>query len=109
MYRGVASLDLGFLAWGEQGPVVAGAGIAAACWGLMLVLFALGVMSVFWMAVVAAVVFAEKVTPFGARLHRPLAVVLVALGLWVAVAPGSVPGLTEPGSGPATRMEQMEP
>ena len=79
------------------------------CWGLMVVLFGLGVMSVFWMAVVAAVIFAEKATPFGARLHRPFAVALVALGIWVAVAPSSVPELTEPGSGPAVQMEQMEP
>ena len=69
------------------------------CWGLMAILFALGVMSVFWMAVVAAFVFAEKVLPYGYRLSRGLAVALVALGIWVASAPGSVPGLTEPDSG----------
>ena len=33
------------------------------CWGLMLALFALGVMSLFWTAVAAAVIFAEKVLP----------------------------------------------
>ena len=33
------------------------------CWGLMLALFALGVMSLFWTAVVAAAIFAEKVLP----------------------------------------------
>jgi predicted metal-binding membrane protein len=66
------------------------------CWGLMLILFALGVMSLFWMAAVAAVIFAEKVTPVGARLSRALAVAFVLFGIWVAVAPGSVPGLVEP-------------
>lgn len=79
------------------------------CWGLMLVLFTLGVMSLFWMAVVAALIFAEKVTPVGARLSRPIAIALVALGIWVAAAPSSVPGLTEPETGPAMRMERMEP
>ena len=68
------------------------------CWGLMIVLFALGVMSIFWMALVAAVVFAEKVVPGGERFSKGIALALVALGVWVAVAPGSVPGLTEPGA-----------
>lgn len=67
------------------------------CWGLMLALFALGVMSLFWMAVVGAVIFAEKVLPFGDRLARPLALAFVALGLWIALDPGSVPGLVDPG------------
>lgn len=67
------------------------------CWGLMLVLFAVGVMSVFWMAVVAAVVFAEKVLPAGDRLKNVFAFALVALGLWIAAAPSSVPGLRAPG------------
>jgi predicted metal-binding membrane protein len=65
--------------------------------GLMLVLFAVGVMSLFWMAVVAAVIFAEKVLPQGFRLTRAVALGLVVLGVWVAAAPASVPGLTEPG------------
>lgn len=69
------------------------------CWGLMLALFALGVMSLFWMAAVGAVIFAEKVLPFGDRLTRPLALAFVAFGLWIALDPGSVPGLVQPGSG----------
>jgi predicted metal-binding membrane protein len=76
------------------------------CWGLMIVLFALGVMSLLWMAVVAALIFAEKVLPHGDRLTRPIAVLLIALGIWVAVAPDAVPGLTQPDS-PATRMMDM--
>jgi predicted metal-binding membrane protein len=77
------------------------------CWGLMVVLFSLGVMSLFWMAVIAGVIFAEKVFPFGARLTRLFAVAFVVLGIWIAAAPGSVPGLTNPGSAPA--MQQMTP
>jgi predicted metal-binding membrane protein len=65
--------------------------------GLMLVLFAMGVMSLIWMAVVAAVIFAEKVLPKGFRLTRAVALGLVVLGVLVAAAPASVPGLTEPG------------
>lgn len=63
---------------------------------LMAVLFVLGVMSFVWMAVVAVAIFAEKVAPYGWRLAVPVAVALVALGVWVGVAPGSVPGLTDP-------------
>jgi predicted metal-binding membrane protein len=66
------------------------------CIGLMAVLFALGVMSVLWMAVVAAAIFAEKVLPHGLGVARGVAVALVALGVWVAASPASVPGLTEP-------------
>ena len=62
----------------------------------MLVLFVLGVMSLLWMAVVGALIFAEKVLPFGARLATVLAVCFLVLGLWVATSPGTVPGLTQP-------------
>lgn len=88
-----------------------GAYCVGCCWALMVVLFALGVMSLVWMAVVAVIIFAEKVLPHGDRLTRPIAVLLVALGIWVAVAPGTVPGLTDPGSmGPAMPMDStMQP
>ncbi len=66
------------------------------CSGLMLALFALGVMSLFWMAVVAAVILVEKALPGGEAFARVLAIGLVALGIVVAVSPASVPGLTQP-------------
>jgi predicted metal-binding membrane protein len=75
------------------------------CFGLMAVLFALGVMSLLWMAVVAGLIFAEKVLPYGLRLSRVVAVALVVLGIWVAVSPSSVPGLTEPDRSPSMQME----
>jgi hypothetical protein len=65
----------------------------------MVVLFALGVMSIAWMALVAALVLVEKVLPRGERLATAVAAVLLVLGVWTAVAPSSVPGLTSPGSG----------
>jgi predicted metal-binding membrane protein len=70
----------------------------------MAVLFVLGVMSLFWMAVVTVAIFAEKVLPHGPRLAPVFAVALVALGLSVAVSPASVPGLTEPGGAPSMKM-----
>ena len=66
------------------------------CTGLMVALFALGIMSLFWMAVVAAAIVVEKVLPGGEAFARVLAVVLIACGIWVATAPRSVPGLVQP-------------
>jgi predicted metal-binding membrane protein len=66
------------------------------CWGLMLILFTLGVMSLFWMALVAALIFVQKILPFGLRASRLFALGFVALGIWVAVSPASVPELTQP-------------
>ena len=71
---------------------------------LMAVLFVLGAMSLFWMAVVAVAIFAEKVLPRGPRLAPVFAVALVALGIWVGVSPASVPGLTEPGGSASMEM-----
>ena len=72
----------------------------------MAALFVLGVMSIFWMAVVAAAIFAEKVLPRGDRLSGMLALALVVLGIWIAFSPSSVPGLTEPGGSPSMEMSQ---
>ena len=60
-----------------------------------------------WMAAIAGVIFAEKVLPHGERLTRVIGVAFVALGLWIAISPGSVPGLTDPGAdmGPSMQME----
>jgi predicted metal-binding membrane protein len=74
----------------------------------MIVLFSLGVMSLVWMAVIAGIIFAEKVLPFGERLARVIAVAFIALGLWIAISPSSVPGLTDPGEEMSPSM-QMEP
>jgi predicted metal-binding membrane protein len=138
LYRLVGSLDVGRLAWDQDGPYAAGAMIVAAgvyeltplkrrclrrcrsappgtafasgiahgrdcvgCSGaLMAVLFVLGVMSLFWMAVIAVVIFAEKVLPAGARVVPLVAAALVVLGLWVALSPATVPALTEPANAP---------
>jgi predicted metal-binding membrane protein len=77
------------------------------CWGLMAALFALGVMSVGWMAFVAALIATEKLLPWKAIANRGIAVLLLVLGLAVAFAPGDVPGFTEPNSAGAMSMESM--
>jgi len=64
--------------------------------GLMAVLVALGVMSVTWMLVIAALVFAQKWLPAKPAVDVPLALTLVALGILIIAAPGFVPGLMPP-------------
>jgi predicted metal-binding membrane protein len=55
------------------------------CWGLMLVLLTVGVTSLVWMGLVAAVIFIEKVLPFGWATAKVVGVVLIALGIGLAV------------------------
>jgi predicted metal-binding membrane protein len=64
--------------------------------GLMVMLVALGVMSVTWMSVIAALVLAQKLLPPRASIDMPVALAIVGLGVWVVIAPSSVPGLVLP-------------
>jgi predicted metal-binding membrane protein len=156
IFEGVRSLGIGFLAWDEAGPYVAGGVIAAAavyqltplkdvclrhcrhplmfltnhwhpgrvgalrmgvehggycigcCWMLMAALFALGVMSIGWMAFIAALIATEKLLPWRAVANRGIAVLLAVVGIAVAFAPEDVPGLTLPDSPEAAQaMEAM--
>jgi predicted metal-binding membrane protein len=98
---------LGFLlgSWrdGSRGALEMGARHGAwcvgCCWALMASLFALGVMSLAWMALVAALIALEKTLPWGRAVTYGTAAVLLALGLAVLAAPDSVPGLVVPGAG----------
>jgi predicted metal-binding membrane protein len=82
-----------------------GAWCVGCCWALMASLFALGVMSIAWMALVAALIAAEKVLPWRRGVTYGTAALLLALGVLIVVAPGSVPGLTIPAHGaPAMQM-----
>jgi predicted metal-binding membrane protein len=75
-----------------------GAWCVGCCWALMAALFALGVMSLGWMAFVAALIAVEKLLPWKAFANRGVASLLIVLGIAVAFAPGRVPGLTLPDS-----------
>jgi len=68
-----------------------------ASWALMAALFAIGVMNVTWMVVVAALVAAEKLLPWNRATVATVALFIAALGLAVAFAPHQVPALTIPG------------
>lgn len=61
--------------------------------GLMLMLVAVGVMSVVWMSVIAVVVLAQKLLPARPAVDLPLVLAIVGLGVWIVLGPSSVPGL----------------
>ena len=64
----------------------------------MASLFALGVMSIVWMAVVAGLIAFEKLIPSRRVATYGTAVVLFALGVLLLVAPDAIPGFTIPGT-----------
>lgn len=61
------------------------------CWGLMLVLFAVGLMNLAWMGVVSLLILVEKVLPGGRRISWGVAALLVVAGA-LALA-GHLPGV----------------
>jgi predicted metal-binding membrane protein len=82
----------GRVSWGlDLGLCCVGSSI-----GLMLMMVALGVMSVTWMAVTAGAVLAQKLLPPRAAIDVPIAMAIAALGIAVILAPSSVPGLVQP-------------
>ena len=85
-----------------------GAYCVGSSWALMAALFALGVMSITWMVVIAALIVLEKVLPWRERAEAVTVVVLLALAAGVAFFPGELPGLTTPDSPAAMRaMDSM--
>ena len=98
---------VGFLlgAWrdGRRGALTMGTRHAVwcvgCCWALMGALFALGVMSVTWMAFVAALITLEKMLPWRRVATWGTATVLVVLAVMVLAAPHSVPAFVVPGGG----------
>ena len=78
--------------------IVHGGWCIGCCWALMAALFALGVMSLGWMAFIAALIAIEKLLPWKALANRGIAVLLLALGPSARVRAVERPGLTLPGS-----------
>jgi len=70
-----------------------GATCAGCCWGLMIVLVAVGVMNVAVMAALAVVIFAEKLWRHGKRFGQAVGVLLVATGVLAIWFPWLLPGL----------------
>jgi predicted metal-binding membrane protein len=65
----------------------------------MAALFALGVMSIAWMAFVAALIAAEKMLPWRRAATYGTAVILLLLAALLVAAPDAIPGLTIPDGG----------
>jgi predicted metal-binding membrane protein len=70
-----------------------GAWCVGCCWALMASLFALGVMSVTWMAVVAGMIAFEKTLPWRRVATYVTTIILFSLGVLLLVAPDELPGL----------------
>ena len=86
-----------------------GAWCVGCCWALMASLFALGVMSLVWMAFVAGLIAFEKLIPSRRTATYATAGILLVLGVLLITAPDSVPGLTVPGSGSMSQINQVSP
>jgi predicted metal-binding membrane protein len=76
-----------------------GAWCIGCCWALMASLFALGVMSLAWMAFVAALIALQKTLPWGRAVTYGTAAILLVVGVMLIAAPDALPGLTVPGDG----------
>jgi predicted metal-binding membrane protein len=76
-----------------------GAWCVGCCWALMASLFALGVMSLVWMALVAGLIAVEKTLPARRATTYGTAVLLSVLGVLLLAAPDVIPALTLPGHG----------
>jgi predicted metal-binding membrane protein len=81
-----------------------GAWCVGCCWALMAALFALGVMSIVWMAFVAGLIAIEKTVPWRRAAVYGTAAILFGLGVLVLVAPDAIPALTTPGTNPMPQM-----
>ncbi|HEX7222849.1 MAG TPA: DUF2182 domain-containing protein, partial [Candidatus Limnocylindrales bacterium] len=86
-----------------------GAWCVGCCWALMASLFALGVMSIAWMAVVAGLIAFEKLIPSRRVATYGTAGVLLVLGILMLVAPDVIPALTVPDTGSMSPMDPMNP
>jgi predicted metal-binding membrane protein len=95
---------LGFLlgSWREgrsgalQMGIKNGAWCVGCCWALMASLFALGIMSVAWMVVVAGLITIEKTIPWRRVATYGTALMLLSLGVLLLAVPSAIPLLTIP-------------
>jgi predicted metal-binding membrane protein len=59
----------------------------------MLILVAVSVMSIAWMAAIAALVSVQKLLPAKEVIDVPVALAVIGLGFLIVLAPSSAPGL----------------
>ena len=58
------------------------------CWGLMLVLFVVGVMNLSWMGILTLVILVEKISKHGVMISKVVGGLLLILGLVIAIQQG---------------------
>jgi predicted metal-binding membrane protein len=63
------------------------------CWGLMVVLTAVGLSNLAWMAVIAATILLEKTWSHGRAVSRIVGVALIVFAFFVPENPALLPGL----------------
>jgi predicted metal-binding membrane protein len=109
--RSPLGLLLGSWRGGRSGAlwmgVRTGAWCVGCCWALMASLFALGLMSIAWMAFVAGLIAAEKILPWRGVATYGTAVILLTLGVLLLAVPDAIPGLTIPGRDAMPQMVRM--
>jgi predicted metal-binding membrane protein len=76
---------------------------------LMAAFFALGIMSIVWMTVIAGLIAIEKTLPWRRVATYGTTGLLVVLGFLLLAAPHAVPGLTIPASGSMSQMSGTGP
>jgi predicted metal-binding membrane protein len=60
-----------------------GAYCVGCCWLIMALLFVAGVMNLFWIAVIAAYVLAEKLLPNGHKVSWGIGIMMMGWGVWM--------------------------
>ncbi len=64
-----------------------GAYCLGCCWGLMIVLFVVGIMNMSWMGILTLIIFVEKTGKHGVLISRFVGVSLIILGVVIIVRP----------------------
>jgi predicted metal-binding membrane protein len=57
------------------------------CWGLMTILFVMGVMHLGWMAAIGAIILLEKLIPHRHWIPKAVGAVFVVVGIFVLINP----------------------
>lgn len=78
------------------------------CWLLFLILFPLGMMNLIVLALITALIFAEKSLPVGRRLARAAALALIVYGAVVVLQPGALPAAMSGDSMETAETESMD-
>ena len=74
------------------------------CWALMASLFAVGVMNIAWMGIIAGLIGLEKLLPWRRAATYTVAGALLGLGIFLLIAPDAIPWLTIPTGEPMPGM-----